>query len=139
MTIVDASKNALPASEQKLTGKSVASFLNMTVEAPARVKAFEEIIAVDEDEHRLAWGTRDFPSWALRTERRQVLTRIPPPNPEPASGKTLYECWAFFDGPLAHVLKLAMRKKLQAAFETTARGLKEAAEGKGAPATENDL
>ena len=128
MTIVDASKKAAPEPEQQLTERSVGSFLLMDVRAPSRVKAFEQIMDVNEKEHRVSWGTSDFPSWALRTERRQTLKRTQEGNGEDAVEKTKYECRAFFEGPLAHVLKLFFRKKLQASFEATADALKERAE-----------
>lgn len=86
---------------------------------------------VNEKEFRLSWGTSDFPSWLLKTERRQVLTPTLQGNDEGAGGKTRYECWAFFEGPLAYVLKLTMRAKLQASFEATAEALKERAERSG--------
>ena len=125
MTVVSASKQPLPESEQKLTAKSVGSFLDMKVRVPARMRAFEEILTVDESEHRLNWGTRDFPSWALRTERRQALKRI---TSDSGKERTRYECLALFSGPLAYVVKLVLRSKLQASFEATAKALKERAE-----------
>ena len=127
MTVVDASKKAATSSEQRLTEHSIGSFLVMNVQAPAKVKAFEDIREVNVNEHRLSWGTKDFPAWALRTERRQTLKRSLPSSGE-SSEKTHYECLALFDGPLAHVLKLAMSAKLQASFEATAAALKERAE-----------
>ncbi|KAL5478821.1 hypothetical protein ACEPAI_2098 [Sanghuangporus weigelae] len=59
--------------EQILT---VDKYLLMTCHFPpsTTTKAFERITTVDRENHRLSWRNIDYPSWALRAERWQVLT-----------------------------------------------------------------
>lgn len=102
---------------------AVDRFLVMTCHIPPfTTKAFERITVVDPEHHRLAWANIDYPSWALRAERWQVLSTM-------GNGQTRYESWEAFNGVLAHLVKWVIGRKLEQAFVAFADGLKGRCEG----------
>ncbi|OCB86021.1 hypothetical protein A7U60_g6918 [Sanghuangporus baumii] len=131
MIITDAKKRR--EEEQILT---VDKYLLMTCHFPpsTTTKAFERITTVDRENHRLSWRNIDYPSWALRAERWQVLTSRSTNNTGTdstgkSSTQTHYETWEVFDGVLAYFVKWLIGRKLKQAFAAFADGLQTRCEG----------
>lgn len=86
--------------------------------------AFCEITVIDHDNYRVAWESAPTllrPSVLLRTERWQILTEGP-------DGKTKYESFEVFSGPLAYLVKLFVGSGLKLGFKAFADSLKERVE-----------
>lgn len=66
---------------------------------------------------RVAWKAEGFPEFILRSERVQEFVAA-------EGGGCEYYCWETFCGPLAPVVRLAVGKKLEAAFGAWMNGLK---------------
>ena len=122
MIIVDASKS--PDADQTLAeGKYLMMKVHMppTMDDTVRSQVpFEVIKTVDREKHRLSWINIDYPQWALRAERWQVLSTV--------DGKTLYETREVFAGLLAYILKWFMAGSLRKSFDAFADGLKHRSE-----------
>ena len=124
MIIIDSKKRK--EEEQILT---VDKYLLMTCHIPPHTtKVFERITTVDRENHRLSWRNIDYPSWALRAERWQVLSSIIT-SPEAGKTRTQYETWEAFDGVLAYFVKWFIGGKLKRAFGAFVDGLQGRCEG----------
>lgn len=118
MIITDSKKRK--EEEQILT---VDKYLLMTCHIPPHTtKVSERITTVDRENHRLSWRNIDYPSWALRAERWQVLSSITSPEAGRKT-KTQYETWEAFDGVLANFVEWFVGRKLKQAFDVFVDGL----------------
>ena len=81
-----------------------------------------KLISFDNETKSLSWQGHFMPTFLLRAEKVQKVTKI-----EDQDGKgirTKYEIWETQAGPLAHVVKLTMKSKLQKMNEGIAANLK---------------
>ena len=81
----------------------------------------EVITAVDSAQYRVSWRNIDYPSWFLRAERWQALSRI-------EDGGTKYETTEVFAGIAAYIVKRSLLSSLNVSFEAMATGLKRQSE-----------
>ncbi|KAJ3537485.1 hypothetical protein NMY22_g5573 [Coprinellus aureogranulatus] len=110
-------------------GKFIAISVHLppTMDAPGLLgkgSAFCEITVLDHENYRAAWETAPTlltPRFLLRTERWQILTETP-------DGKTKYETFEVFNGPVAYLVKLFVGAGLKVAFAAFADSLKERVE-----------
>lgn len=70
---------------------------------------------------RIAWRATSYPSMVLRSERVQEFV-------DDGAGNTEYTCWETFYGPLAPVVRWAVGKQLETAFQCWSEDLKKQAE-----------
>ncbi|KAF5354590.1 hypothetical protein D9758_011215 [Tetrapyrgos nigripes] len=127
--LTDASRNPLPESSQEPSpGKYV--YMNPVHLPPQMDKpslpwqknsTLVVITYLNHETRRVAWRTASFPRFLLDAERWQTVS-------VGDDGKTRYETYEVFRGPLAYVVNFFMGKHLHQAARAMAEGLKARAE-----------
>lgn len=115
MIVTDGSKQPDP-SQLLAVNKYLLMSCHIPPSSTSPQRPFERITAVDHAAHRLSWVNIDYPQWALRAERWQVLSEV--------NGKTRYETWEAFNGVLAYFVNWFVGRKLEVSFGAFADGLK---------------
>lgn len=94
-----------------------------------------EVLEVDDEQRRIAWRgiTRGVPKMLLHPEKVQRVTEVGVQQGDAGSttatttttGRTLFELWETFTGPLSHVVKWTVGGKLDHMGQGIADALKE--------------
>ncbi|KAJ2915112.1 hypothetical protein MD484_g5293, partial [Candolleomyces efflorescens] len=128
-TLYDTSKNPLPDSALATDLFLHVSRVHLppTMGEPGlfgQASTWEKIVSVSHEDHRMAWEfyLPLMPKWLLRAERWQILTDLD-------GGKTRYDTFEVFGGPIAYLIKWVHQQNLKDGFKAMAEALKARAEG----------